>query len=520
MELSFALDLAASRYPEADAIITPDERLCYGEWNRRVHGLAWKLSFLGIGPGDYAAICTGNGEAPLTMFFALHRIGAVAVMLSARWKSKNISFALQETGAKIILFDKTSEEEVLKAAGELEKTIILVCVSQTGEAKSPIYSFSQLIEGYSRPFPVLSHHPDDSGTILYTSGTTGQPKGVCRSSAADFAGALGIILEHGWERFERVLAVMPVYHTMGLHTAISMVLLNGAMVIPQNSEPETCFHCIHTENITAFYLVPTLYHDLTQYAWEMGGTQKVGKLAYAGAPMSAGLVKECIRCFSPALFVNQYGCTEMLCITVNRNLQENPLAAGRPGLYSRIRIVRASRQRRVLPHEILEPHEVGEIVINADSPQAFTHYFRQRELTRAVVRKGWYFTGDLGRVDEYGDLYVLGRIDDMIISGGENIYPTEVEAVLLEHPEVSDAAVIGEPDARWGETVTAFIVPVRIGLTSEEMDQFCLHHLELARFKRPRRFIFVEQIPKTASGKILRNELRTALMSNKKERDE
>jgi 2-furoate---CoA ligase len=514
MDLSLALELAAERYPEAAAIISPALRLNYREWNRRVHAVAWQLSLLGVKPGDYVAICTSGGEAPLTMYFAVMRLGAVAVMLNARWKHRDIGCALRETQAKIILFDEETKEEVWLAAVAAERQPYLVQACASEGAKEKVFNYFEWAEAYSRPFPGCASPVSEAGTILYTSGTTGRPKGVCRSAASDFAGALGIILEHGWERFERILMVMPVYHTMGLHTLISMVLLNGAMVIPEKGGAGEYLHFIEKEKVTALYLIPTVYHDLVRQG-KPGKANTVRKLAYAGAPMSASLAAQCTGLFSPEIFANHYGCTEMLCITVNRNVPENPLSAGRPGLFSSLRVVPAARGRRVLPHELLLPGEVGEIIVSTSSPQAFDGYFRQPELTRAVVRKGWYFTGDLGYVDESGDLYLLGRVDDMIISGGENIYPAEVEAVLTEHPEVREAAVVGEPDARWGERVAAFIVPESAGLTGKELERFCLQSPRLARFKRPRMYIFVEEIPKTAGGKILRSVLRAALLDNK-----
>ncbi|NLN07981.1 MAG: acyl--CoA ligase, partial [Firmicutes bacterium] len=465
LNMASALEQAADRYPEADAVITPAFRFTYRDWNRRVHAVACMLRRLGVKAGDYVAICSDNGEAPLTMYFAALRAGAAAVLLNARWKEEGIRAALQETRARVVLFDAATQAEVRRVAAMLKEPPVLVAACDAGEKEKNLYSFAEWADGGESACRKRSYYEPGGGTILYTSGTTGRPKGACRSPAADCTGTLGIILAHGWECFERVLAVMPLYHTMGLHTALSMVLLNGALVMPEATGTGALVRCLQEEKITTLYLVPTLYHDLVKQPGLPEAVPTVRKLAYAGAPMSPSLVKQCLEVFQPALFVNHYGCTEMLCLSVNRNVREKPLSAGRPGLFSTIRITVPARDGGSHKSDSLRPGEAGEIIAWAASPQAFSGYFRQPEATAAAIRGGWYFTGDLGCRDEAGDLYLLGRVDDMIISGGENIYPNEVEAVLAEHPAVRDVAVVGGPDARLGEIITAFIVPDAAGVT-------------------------------------------------------
>jgi 2-furoate---CoA ligase len=159
-------------------------------------------------------------------------------------------------------------------------------------------------------------------------------------------------------------------------------------------------------------------------------------------------------------------------------------------------------------HEIVPPGQKGEIIASLDSDEAFVGYWKRPDADAHALRNGWYFTGDMGYLDEVGDLFVAGRVDDMIISGGENIHPAELEEVLARHPEVRDVAVVGEPDEKWGERVVAFVVRRGAGLTAVELDHYCLESSDLANFKRPRRIVFVDEIPKTASGKILRRLLR------------
>jgi 2-furoate---CoA ligase len=185
-----------------------------------------------------------------------------------------------------------------------------------------------------------------------------------------------------------------------------------------------------------------------------------------------------------------------------------PGCAGKPGLHAKLRVVVASPERRVGPDEVVPPGTKGEIIASLDSDEAFAGYWNRPDADARALRDGWYFTGDMGWVDADGDLWVAGRVDDMIISGGENIHPVEVEDALARHPGVKDVAVIGEPDEKWGERVVAFVVPGVPGLTAEDLDRHCRATADLANFKRPRRVVFVKEIPKTASGKILRRLLR------------
>jgi 2-furoate---CoA ligase len=215
-----------------------------------------------------------------------------------------------------------------------------------------------------------------------------------------------------------------------------------------------------------------------------------------------------VKAFQPRIFVNHYGSTEIYTFSVRADAHLKPGCAGRPGVHSTLRVVTAASDRRVGPEEIVPVGGKGEIIARLDSDEAFVGYWKRPDADAKALRDGWYFTGDMGSIDAEGELFVSGRVDDMIISGGENIHPVEVEDVLARHPDVCDVAVVGEPDARWGERVVAFVVSANATLTAEALDHYCRESTALASFKRPRRIVFVETIPKTASGKILRRVLR------------
>jgi 2-furoate---CoA ligase len=350
---------------------------------------------------------------------------------------------------------------------------------------------------------------NDLSLILYTSGTTGRPKGVPRTHRNHHAGALAQVIQCGYQWGERTLGVMPLYHTMGIHSLTSMAAVNGCFICQADWSADAALERIEAERVTALYLIPTLYHDLVHAAgFSRAKVPTVTKLAYAGAPMLATLTEACVKAFQPQVFVNHYGSTEIYTFSVFPDVHTKPGCAGRPGIHSTLRVVEASRERRVGPDETVPPGEKGEIIASLDSDEAFAGYWNRPDADTNALRHGWYFTGDMGHLDEVGDLFVSGRVDDMIISGGENIHPVEVEEVLARHPQVRDVAVVGEPDEKWGERVVAFVVPRDAVLPAATLDRYCLESPDLANFKRPRRIVFVEEIPKTASGKILRRLLR------------
>jgi 2-furoate---CoA ligase len=369
-------------------------------------------------------------------------------------------------------------------------------------------AFAQ-IAGGAAPVPALEPPSEnDLSLILYTSGTTGRPKGVPRTHKNHYAGAMAHVIQCGYEWGERTLGVMPLYHTMGIHALTSMAAINGCFVCQPDWSSRSALQLIARERLTALYLIPTLFWELV-HAPELAraDVSSVRKLAFAGAPMLAPLTEACAKAFGPDVFVNHYGSTEIYTFSVFPDVRAKPGCAGRAGIHSALRLVVASTERRVGPDEAVPAGDRGEIIASLTSDEAFSGYWNRPDADARALRDGWYFTGDMGWLDADGDLWVAGRVDDMIISGGENIHPVEIEDLLARHDGVKDVAVIGEPDEKWGERVVAFVVAAP-GLTAETLDQHCRASGDLANFKRPRRFVFVAEIPKTASGKILRRLLR------------
>jgi 2-furoate---CoA ligase len=221
--------------------------------------------------------------------------------------------------------------------------------------------------------------------------------------------------------------------------------------------------------------------------------------------MTTALVQRCVKALAPEIFVNHYGSTEIYTFSVHRDQAAKPGCAGRASLSAQLRLVRPDADART--DDVVAAGDEGQIICRLDSDEAFGGYWNRPDADEKAIRDGWYFTGDVGRLDEDGDLWVVGRVDDMIVSGGENIHPLEVEDVLSLHPKVREVAVVGAADDRWGHRVVAVVV-AESGTTAEELDAHCLADASLARFKRPKEYRFVDELPKSPSGKILRRLLR------------
>jgi 2-furoate---CoA ligase len=371
-----------------------------------------------------------------------------------------------------------------------------------GIADTPDIAFENLISADAEP-ATARVGPEAWSVMLYTSGTTARPKGVPRRHRAERAAAVAHVAQNLYAQGERTLGVMPLYHTMGVRSLLAMSLVGGCFVCLPRFAPERALDLIEREHITNLYLVPTLYHDLINHPrFAASDVSSVRKLGFAGAPMTDGLLKALDAAFKPDLFVNHYGSSEIYTFTIEQNAPRKPGSAGRAGINQMVRVVKLGA---ATPEEVAQVGEEGEVIALLAGDESFDGYWRRPEADAAAIRAGWYFTGDTGTVDADGDLFVTGRVDDMIITGGENVSPVEIESRLSLHPAVSEVAVVGLSDERWGKIVAAFVKRIA-PVEPDELDRFC-RGSGLADFKRPRRYVFVDAIPKSPVGKLLRRKL-------------
>ncbi|MEA2935404.1 MAG: 2-furoate---CoA ligase [Variibacter sp.] len=487
-DLGTSFIASIARDPDALAIVDGDVRLTYAEWYRRIASVVAGLDMLGVKAGDHIVTALTNRWEAATLHWACQFGGIIITPVNWRATASELDFFCQDAGAKALIYEDVSAD-----------------AARACQAGCPGMSVADFAEWFKIKAPDAQPRCDADAwsVMLYTSGTTAKPKGVPRRQRAERAAALAHVAQNMYGAHERTLGVMPLYHTMGVRSLIAMSLIGGAFVCLPRFDAARALELIERERITDLYLVPTLYHDVLHHPqFGRSDVSSVRKLGFAGASMTDALLKALTDAFKPDLFVNHYGSSEIYTFTIDQNAPAKPGSAGRAGINQLIRVVKLGASSS---NDIAQPNEEGEIIAHLASDEAFEGYWQRPDANAKALRDGWYFTGDSGYFDADGDLFVTGRVDDMIITGGENVSPVEIESCLSLHPAVSEVAVVGLADERWGKIVTAFIKRAA-AVSSEALDQHC-RASGLANFKRPRRYVFVEAIPKSPIGKLLRRKL-------------
>jgi len=472
----------AARHPRLDAIREDGRSVTWAQLDASTTELANGLVSLGVQRGDRVAILDKNSGAYIELLLALAKCGAVAAPVNWRLVPREVAQIVTDAGARLVVCG----DEFSGVADSLGARIM---------------SFAELPR-IAGPDP-SGDSPEDVLWQLYTSGTTGIPKGAMLSHANLFAALPGIAIEAPEMREgSRALVAMPLYHIGGCGWATAAMWAGATLVVVREIVPDALLRTIATEGVEVAFLVPAVLLFLTQVPGvESADFSRLQRMVYGASPITPELLSRCIELFG-CRFVQLYGLTETTgAITALRHEDhagERLLSCGRPGLGVDIRIADPEGGE-------LGVGETGELVVRTD--QNMLGYWGREEETAAVLRDGWFSTGDAAAIDAEGFVYLRDRVKDMIVSGGENVYPVEVEAVLAEHAEVADVAVIGVPDHRWGEAVKAIVVR-RAGsqVSAEELIDFCRERL--AGFKRPASVDFVETIPRNPTGKVLKRELR------------
>ncbi|MGH3181241.1 MAG: class I adenylate-forming enzyme family protein, partial [Streptosporangiaceae bacterium] len=452
-----------------------------------------------------------TGEPLASLHLAAQKLGLTSVPLNIRYGLRELAYCVGDAAPSVIVTDD-STADLVKTAQE--------GVSQLEDVSPRFLHLGESGPESTEPFATLAARqpdgsigvrvrPDDSSVMLYTSGTTGRPKGVPRTQHNEWSAALAHIIQCQYSLAgEATLGAMPLYHTMGIRSLLSRVLIGGTWTPTPNLDPGLVAEAIKMNRPSCLYLVPTAFFTLLN-AGTFDDAGSIRKLAYAGAPMTPALVEQLTEALDPLVFVNHFGSTEVYTFAVSPRQREKPGCAGRAGIFTRLRLVTPDAEGRSGPDDLVAPGEQGEVIVSLDSDDAFAGYWHRPDADTKALRRGWYFTGDCARLDDEGDLWVAGRVDDMIITGGENVYPDEVEDVLVRCPDIAEVAVAGLPDEKWGQAVTAFVVPTAAGdpQTATRIGGWLRERSGLAAYKRPKRVVLVETIPKSPVGKILRRKL-------------
>jgi len=496
LDLGLTLCAAVARDRDALALIDGQQRLTYGALHQVVSALVASFDDLGLVQGDRLVTLLQNRAEAAIVHWACQLAGIVVTPLNWRIKADELDFCLADAEASALVYEAAAVDAVARSRLAPHRRRIAL---DAGSGDPP---WRDAVARSASPAAPRAG-AEQLSVLFYTSGTTGRPKGVPRRHRAERAAAVAHVTQNLYGRAERTLGVMPLYHTMGVRSLLAMALIGGTFVCLPRFAAGRALELIASEHITNLYLVPTLYHDLLEHpSFAVSDVRSVRKLGFAGAPMTDALLRSLDAAFKPELFVNHYGCSEIYTLTVEQRAANKPGSAGRAGLNQLVCVARLNARS---PAELAAPGEEGEIIALLASDEAFDGYWRRPDADANALREGWYFTGDTGYVDTDGDLFVTGRVDDLIITGGENVSPVEIESCLSLHPCVAEVAVVGLADARWGKIIAAFIKR-RAPVAPADLDAFC-RASGLADFKRPRQYVFVAELPKSPVGKLLRRKL-------------
>lgn len=503
----------ARKFPEKIALIHERGSVTYRELNERVNRLANALLRLGLRKGDRVGVLLHNCQEFVEVYFACAKSGVVFCPYNNHLKGVELKELINYSSPRFLFVDTDflkTLEDIRDGLHTVEQVILL------GDAKrDDILSYHELIIKGETSEPGVDVEEGDVMSMIFTAGTTGRPKGALRTHKHVVLNAMAgaIELQIGYD--EVALISFPMYHVAGEDNLTKHILMSNTLVLKLEGAfraPEV-LGLVEKHKVTMAQFVPTMIHRLV-YEPTVGeyDLSSLRKVVYAAAPMPVSLLKQAMKVFTGCRFAQLYGQTESGPLTTilkpedhvpegDERLTRRLASCGRPVVTYELRIV--DEEDRDVPIG-----EVGEIIVRSEA--MMKGYWQMPEETEKKLKGGWLHTGDLGRFDEDGYVYLVERKDDMIISGGVNIYPREIEEVLYMHPAVSEACVVGIPDEHWGEVVRAVVV-LKEGksATEEEIKEFCSKYL--ANFKVPKAVDFWQDLPKSPQGKVLKRVVRQML---------
>jgi len=505
MNISWWVQRWSELYPQKVAIIFEGEEITYLDLHRRANRTACWLQSLGIEKGDRVAVMLENIPQFIEIYLACARLGAIFVPINYRLAPPELEYILGNSMPRLFIFGRDFQETVQPLELLYRRPPILMAMVEAGKIDGEIISYDREVVDFNDKAPFLTKSlgpadPEEPQVIMYTSGTTGDPKGAVLSHRKTFFNCLNAEIFFNLSFDDVMLIVLPLFHSGGLFIQASPTIYKGAtMVLHRRFDPEKVFEDVKRYRVTKFLGVPTIYKTLSGAKNKKKESFSSLKIcAIGGEKATYELLKKLREEGFPLRQIMGQTETSILLWASEEDVINRPGTVGRPVFHAEVAIVDENGRR-------LGPGKIGELVVRGSI--MMKEYWRDPVRTEETIRDGWLYTGDLAMMDEDGYFYLVDRVKDMYISGGENVYPAEVEKVLRSHPDVEDVAVVGIPDDRWGETGCAFIIKKRdCKLTEREIKEFCKGRL--ARFKWPKRVVFCESFPKTALGKIRKSLLR------------
>lgn len=496
-----ALKRARQKNPNKEGFVFGETRLTYSQMDNRATQLAGWLQSKGIKKGNKVGYILKNSITMVEVIFGVALSGGIGVPINFRLIAKEFEYIINNSDTKILIIDSEYADVIYSIRKKIPKVESIIVVNEI-KSQYDFIDYNLIFEKQSLYKPCENLNDDDPVMILYTSGTTGQPKGVVLSHKNLYLSRLFVLWETNTPMFSKLLLVLPMFHVGAIGIIIKSCLINGTLVIHEKFAPESILKTIETEQINSITLIPSMWNFLFQVPnIEKYDLSSMKECCGGGDVCPLTLKKKIMSFFKNAFYNEAFGQTETSPTTASLNHEDairKPTSVGRAIIGIEIRVVDDDMQDVPLG-------KVGEIIYRG--PTVMKEYYNNSEATEEAFKGGWFHSGDLAKMDEEKFIYVAGRKANMVISGGENIYPAEIENVLQTHPSILESAVIGVTDSEWGESIKAFIVlKPKMVLTQKAVIKHCTE--SLASYKKPKKVVFVKQLPRNASGKVIKKELK------------
>ena len=455
---------------------------------------------MGVRKGDHVAVLSLNCIEELIAFFGIFKLGAVAVPINARLAAPEMKWIIEHSDAMTLIYSKDFEPLALELRPGLKRIEHYMLIGE--DPPESTLCFKDVLEMGDDDAPQTEVLGDDEAFLLYTAGTTGRPKGVLLTHNSVIWNSVNWIHNGVYRKDDRCLQVFPLYHVAAIGSVLTYLYIGGTVYLKKTFDPKDCMETIARERITRWAAAPTVFSMLLQLPGiEEYDTGSITLIGSGAAIMPVEIQRRLGAVFPSAAIFDTYGMTESsggITTLLPEDFSRKTACVGKEHLNLELRVVDENGSHVPVGH-------VGEVIFRGNN--LMKGYYKDPAATEMSVRDGWLHTGDLGRLDEEGFLYIVDRKKDMIITGGENVYPREVEEVLYKHPLIAEAAVIGVPDLRWGEAIKA-VVALEAGaaVSEEEIIGFC--RKKIGGFKCPKSVEFVNELPKNPAGKILKKELK------------